>query len=333
MSGEFAPVKGEPPVVRWEPCAVLQADPAYQREIDSKASQRLIRHIAENWDWRLCAPLTVSHRADTDGTMAYFVIDGQHRLAAAELRQDIDELPCIISKFASFEEEALAFVAINTARKGVTALDKYHARVAAKEELALAIKATVSGSGLTVTRSNDAASWQKLEIAFPDAVGRALERDPLTTCRALEVLAQAYPSAPLLRGSDLFEGLLVVMRSRGKPWVPSDVECFARHIGLTLQSAWVSRRDKKKAEDDTWTAGGAMAHVMLDGYRGSGQAPNAATPIRTQPQPVRLEDATANFRAMQSGDGKTWCDQCEKLVASAYAKACISPFCKAKAAA
>jgi Holliday junction resolvase RusA-like endonuclease len=63
------------------PCRDLNVDHAYQRMAEEPSSKRLIRHIAENWDWRLCAPLTVSDRAPPEPGL--YVIDGQHRLAAA----------------------------------------------------------------------------------------------------------------------------------------------------------------------------------------------------------------------------------------------------------
>ena len=126
-------------------------DHTYQRMIEGPSSQKLIRDIAERWDWRLCAPLTISIREDCEDP-GYYVIDGQHRLRAAELRGDIPELPCIISKFETFEAEAMAFVSINSARRQVSAIDKFHARVAAKEPLALKIKLVVEDAGLSVTR-------------------------------------------------------------------------------------------------------------------------------------------------------------------------------------
>ena len=59
------PVRGKRPVISWEPTAELKIDVAYQRAIDSPASQRLIHDIACNWDWDLCSVLIVSDR----GTM------------------------------------------------------------------------------------------------------------------------------------------------------------------------------------------------------------------------------------------------------------------------
>ena len=35
-----------------------------------------------------------------------YVVDGQHRMAAAILRRDIGQLPCVISSYASAGDEA-----------------------------------------------------------------------------------------------------------------------------------------------------------------------------------------------------------------------------------
>jgi hypothetical protein len=328
----FQPPKGEPPEVRWEPCCALRIDEAYQRVISGKQSQSLIREIAENWDWRLCAPLTVSHRADEAGEMAFFVIDGQHRLAAAEMRGDIEELPCIISVFGGFEEEALAFIAINTARRQVTALDKYHARVAAKEPLALKIKAAVADADLSVARNSDASTWTAREIAFPDAVGRALTNYAVAGTKALEALAWAYPAVPLLRGADLFEGMLVIFRHGGKGWTGDELRDFASHVGAMLQSSWVARRDRKKLEADTWTTGGAMAFVMMEGYRQTPKPaaldPRAPAAVSKAP-PATLEDATASYLANRD-DGRLWCEQCDRRVTATVAGMCVSKFCSVR---
>jgi hypothetical protein len=317
---QFPPPKGEPPQVSWEPCCALQADPAYQRSIDGRASQRLIRKIAEEWDWRLCAPLTVSHRPDESGEMAYWVIDGQHRLAAAELRGDIPELPCIISQFESFEAEALAFVAINRDRKSVTALDRFHARVAAGEAEAIDVRDLVKAAGLSVARSNDAAQWKPLEIAFPDAVGRAIARNKVAAARALNVLSKAY-STPLLRGADLFAGL-VMLAIRYNLTAAQWAE-LPTTIGAVRQANWIRERDKLKADGDL-TQDEAMAAAINARLIGS----RSPTLIEASPI-IATDDAVRDLHP--EPDGKIWCDQCDKRVTRQYANACIDRFCKAKA--
>lgn len=268
----FNPVKGEPPKVSWEPCEALNIDEEYQRSIECPRSTKLILEIAENWDWRLCAPLTVSHRADSSGEMAYFVIDGQHRLRAAELRGDIPELPCIISKFDTFEDEAMAFVSINSARQQVTALDKFHARVAAKEPLALKIKALVEGNSLTVTRHNAAEYWNPGEIAFPDLVGKKLEEDSEEAGFALFILAMAYEGKPLLRGADLFSAIYMIVRGGwdNLPWEGEEgwqgepFQELAIHIGSRLQAAWIKARDRYNREHECGNDHALAAVILQD---------------------------------------------------------------------
>lgn len=51
----YSPPIGELPEIRWVSCAAMRVDHAYQRMAEEPSSKRLIRHIAENWDWRLCA--------------------------------------------------------------------------------------------------------------------------------------------------------------------------------------------------------------------------------------------------------------------------------------
>lgn len=57
------PPTGQLPVLQYLTPAQLAVDPAYQRKLDSTTSRKLIREIAQNWDWSLCLPLVVARRA------------------------------------------------------------------------------------------------------------------------------------------------------------------------------------------------------------------------------------------------------------------------------
>lgn len=304
----FPPVKGAPPTVEWSQCDKLQIDHGYQRMIEGKQSQRLIKSIAENWDWRLLSPLTVSHRDGSYGEPGFFVIDGQHRLEAARLRGDISKLPCIISKFESYEAEALAFVNINSARRQVTALDRYHARVAAKEELALKIKDVVEIVGLTVTRHNDAEFWAPDEISFPDLVGRYLEREGEQkgeTETALGLLV-AWCGKPLLQGRELFEGLIHIARAEWPGGHDGFYQDFVDHLASKRQSLWVATRNRIMTEDENLKPGRAMALAFLKDF--SGEKPRLS---RTRgegqkrhevPKPGKGIELASDHRAVSSGE-------------------------------
>jgi hypothetical protein len=91
------PQLGSPPSLEFRTLAELKVDDTYQRSLETDPSQRLIRRIAQFWDWGLCQPLAVARRQD--GSL--MVVDGQHRLAAATLRGDIAHLPCVITSYAN----------------------------------------------------------------------------------------------------------------------------------------------------------------------------------------------------------------------------------------
>ena len=70
----------------------IHVDPKYQRENNIKRSLR----IANNWDWRVFSPISVSERPDG----SYYAYDGQHRVVAAQRNEEIETLPCYVVKMA-----------------------------------------------------------------------------------------------------------------------------------------------------------------------------------------------------------------------------------------
>lgn len=107
----------------------LHIDSTYQRTmvVESRVLQ-----IAHAWSWVACGSLVVAER-----DKVLWVIDGQHRASAAMRRSDITELPCLVFKSESVEEEALAFFRANCGRGNVTPFDKLRALLAARDQLAI----------------------------------------------------------------------------------------------------------------------------------------------------------------------------------------------------
>ncbi|APX66268.1 hypothetical protein V3I01_07975 [Sphingomonas sp. gentR] len=57
-------------------------------------------------------------------------------------------------------------------------------------------------------------------------------------------------------------------------------------------------------------------------------------PAKVPPsKPMRLDDATANFKRNQQDGDRVWCEQCDMRVTTSQAVGCKSKFCKAKEAA
>lgn len=71
----------------WIVKGALRIDTKYQRPArDSK-----VRAIASDWSWPACGEIVV---VDQGGD--YHVIDGAHRVLAANRRDDIETLPCTV---------------------------------------------------------------------------------------------------------------------------------------------------------------------------------------------------------------------------------------------
>ena len=107
----------------------LQIDQSYQRSI---ISEPRVLSIASNWSWVSFGCLIISERPDK----TLWVVDGQHRLVASMRRSDVTELPCLVFKCDSAEEEAKAFYSANCLRGNVSAYDKLRALLVSGDQLA-----------------------------------------------------------------------------------------------------------------------------------------------------------------------------------------------------
>lgn len=126
----------------------LLIDHDYQRT----PSALKIKTMAKNWSWAKCGALAVAQRSD--GTK--FVIDGQHRQNAALLRADITTLPCLLYEALSVAQEAEAFLAINTHRKPMLAIEKLNALYVTKDPVAMKTQELLATTGRRQSTSSGA---------------------------------------------------------------------------------------------------------------------------------------------------------------------------------
>jgi hypothetical protein len=213
----YLPPVGSQPSIEWIHLNRLSIDSTYQRSTDNEASRRLIASIAAKFDWRLCAPLVVSRRADDMLT----IIDGQHRWMAACRRDDIPQLPCCVFRYESMQEEARMFIVANRARKPINRLDDYFAALAAADEDALEIQRLITGAGLSISRNISSAAWRSGEVAFTSAIANAIRRfGPAITLAALTNMAVAFPGQKLTHGGAIFGALVRIMSQPGPDFDP-----------------------------------------------------------------------------------------------------------------
>lgn len=206
------PIRGRRPVLQNCTLAELAVDPGYQRSTESGASQAFIRDVARDWDWSLCQPLVVAQRPGA----GLFVVDGQHRLAAARLRGDILDLPCVITPYPDAAAEAAAFVKLNQKRRPLRALDLFKASLGAGNAEAVAVMALIDAAGLRLSPHDNYKWWKPGELSNVAGI-QACHRqygDALTG-RALRLLASAFDGQVLRYGGTLFAGLWPVMAELG----------------------------------------------------------------------------------------------------------------------
>lgn len=129
----------------------------YQRE----GYKKKVLELAANWSWIACGALIVASR---EGIL--WIVDGQHRKLAADRRSDIQELPCLVFHVDEVRAEARAFLAANTNRRNVSALDKFRASLAAGDIIARKVQDAIDASGLRITTaSTEARAFKSVALA------------------------------------------------------------------------------------------------------------------------------------------------------------------------
>jgi hypothetical protein len=226
------------PVLQFCAPEQLLIDESYQRSLEAEGSQALIRRIAARWDWGLCQPLFIARRADG----GLYVVDGQHRLAAALLRGDINQLPCVVRDFSTAEQEAAAFVALNQQRRPLSSLDLFKASVAAGDMEATMIVQCVTEAGLAIAATTNNQAMRAGDLGNVGGLQRCYRvHGQLVLTLALKVLARAYPQQRLRYAGSIFPGIVTVVAreiDRERADMVHLVDQFGAFVGLTPQHEW-----------------------------------------------------------------------------------------------
>jgi hypothetical protein len=121
----------------------LLIDHSYQR---GEVSRRGSEEMARAFNWSSFGTVTVMQRSNGN----LYIVDGQQRVAAAKLREDITRVPCLIFRSLGVDHEARAFLAMNSKRRPVSSADKYRAAVMCGEPLECDLDRWLQENGFTV---------------------------------------------------------------------------------------------------------------------------------------------------------------------------------------
>lgn len=242
--------------------ADLKVDESYQRSIDNDSSKALIRRIAMHWDWRVFNPLTVSRRAD--GTL--WVVDGQHRLAAARLRRDMFDIPCVVTSYDSRADEARTFVTMNIQRRAMGALDLFRAALATSDGKATEIEVLINAAGLTLAKHSNFTAWKAGEVSNIGGI-RACHRKygREVTAQALLALSRAFTGQVLRYAGTIFSALGEFIGRKAYDGA-LDLETLVLMLGGVSQHDWVVRFESHRTLKGM-NRSAAGAEVLAEAYR------------------------------------------------------------------
>lgn len=228
--------KGRLPGLQWAPLELLALDPTYQRSISNRASQRLIRNIAKDWDWNLCLPLVAARRP---GQVEFFVVDGQHRLEAAKLRDDIRQLPCVLADYGSPEEEAKSFVQLNQQRRPLNALEIFRAALASGDAQAVHIDQLIRDAGLKLALHAATGQMKPGEISNIGGINRSYRKwGGEIVGQALTVMSTAWEGQRLRFAGTLFGGIANCIGQLKDAGEEVSTELLAMILGETDMADW-----------------------------------------------------------------------------------------------
>lgn len=263
-----API-GTLPVLQYALPSQLQIDLDYQRSIDTSASQSLIRKIAQHWDWSLCLPLVVARRPG--GEM--YVIDGQHRLAAAKMRGDIAQLPCVIVEMSDKADEAASFVLLNTGRVALNKLAIFKAAVTSGDSQASAIVAAMREAGLSIAPHTNHTAWKPGMVSNIGGIEAAWRlHGPTRTRAALIVMAKALDGQVMRYAGTIFPGVAALVSQltvKRDPliWMHGDeADMVAEMVGETAQDEWRRLIAQVRVDNPNMKFGAASAKAIGDAW-------------------------------------------------------------------
>src|SRR5262245_16085781 len=211
---------------QWLRVSSILVDPDVQRSLRTPWA----REIAANFDPDRIRVIVVSHRADGK----YYVIDGQHRLAALKLMEYGEQLvDCAVfdrRNMADAEvkkEDARLFLELNRVLKQ-TPLEAFQKAVVAEDPKAIAINRVVMQANLFV--SNTGAQGSVACVAALERVYGGLgtgRNTPEVLLSALDTIVKAWGRAPVNFNQRIVRGLGLVFLKYGKQL---DREVFVKKL-------------------------------------------------------------------------------------------------------
>ncbi|MCJ8139587.1 ParB N-terminal domain-containing protein [Falsirhodobacter halotolerans] len=221
------PASQPAPQLLWVSVTDLVIDDRYQRPL-AASNLAAIRRIAADFQWSRFSPVIVA--PVLGGKFA--LIDGQHRAHAAALC-GYDAIPAMVA-LVQPEEQALAFIEINTRQIRVGQMLVYRAALTAGEPWAVACHDAVAAANCQLMTVNWSSNKKKPRMVFAVGLIRKLIEDGKgkSVTSALSALAEYEPDSV----ANFSDALL-------SPWINAAAETAASAetllAALRLKRPWI----------------------------------------------------------------------------------------------
>lgn len=308
---EFAPDLGPRPELAWVLLDRIAITGGYQRQISDKRGQRIVRKIAAEFDWRKFQAPTLARLESAGFGPEFALVDGQHRIAAARLHPEIDEVPCYIVDAPDAAAQAALFVGINRDRVNMSVLALHYANLVAGDEKAQAIAALCAAAGVEVCRYPK----QKKFLRPPETVAvgtiysMAATYGPAPTKRALTLIRTSWPERPGQISADMIKALSLICRTGQF----TDRRLSVALLDATAESL-TARAARRAAETGDTVAAGLIAVIAALAAAADRPARQGGrAEIDTQSGRPAAGRSHENRRADHRPDRRVPCDRAKAL--------------------
>ena len=245
---------GPKPELRWVKITQLYIPADYQRSVKSDASAKNINHIKAHFNWGDCGALIVCPLPGAQPPQ-YAVIDGQHRLRAAETHGGIDELPCVVIAARQAGEQARNFVAVNSRRVKLHPLQEFRAAVVAGDPDASALQSILDRCGVTMASQslNINETHPRVTLAVGTLLRMTQDYSEKQMAWVLTVIPEAYEDKPGMLRANLIR---VLAR-----WIKAHPDTDRERMVAALRTIDISDLERD-ARTFRSIQGGTMAEAM-----------------------------------------------------------------------
>lgn len=236
--------------IEWIPLNALKCDGRINRTL----IKRRVSHLCTVFTLEGIGMLTVALRDD-----GYYIIDGQHRWAAAmALGLGDTKVKCIVYRDLTLAEEAKLFLLLSDSRS-ISAIDKFRIALIADEPWAVEINAILGEFGLRVSAGSADGTVQCIDILV-----KLQTRDPGLLRETLSIALAAWGQRNAATERTVLAGLSAVCaRYNGEVDRGTLVKKLSKYPGGAA-GIIANARGLSKIRPITVTA--AAAQVVVDTY-------------------------------------------------------------------